>query len=103
MNHETKENTMNIKQAIVGTGILGTIVRAKCQVTGRPVILNADCPELHLKQVLRYAETPQDAVWIAEDRYKEAQKLRKQRAYARRARREQAIADYYSLELWRDE
>lgn len=54
-------------------------LKTKCGVTGRDVILFAECPPLQLKQILRFASTPTDAVAIAESRWKEANRIRKAR------------------------
>lgn len=55
-----------------------TKIEYTCQITGRRIRDFAECPILYVKQALRYESAP-FARLIAEDRYKKAIRLRKQR------------------------
>ena len=69
-----------------------TYINTHCKVTGKPVLLYAECPALHLRQVARYAATGQDAVAIAEDRYKQSVIIRKERSRKREVKQAEQAA-----------
>lgn len=74
-----------------------TYLNTKCQVTGKPKRLFVECSPEHLSQVLRNGWRGYDAALHAEQRYKQAQHLRKVRRYRQTAQHAERIATAIEL------
>lgn len=70
------------------TGFLS--LSSTCEVSGRNQIHTVNCSEAHLNQIIKKGLTGCDAVYIAQDRYKEAMRLKRRRLNERRWRKDAA-------------
>ena len=63
-------------------------LKTTCTITGRPLVIRAECPALQLRQILRFAEIPSEAPSIAEMRWEKAQAIHSKRQGAIQRREE---------------